>query len=81
MAKTHKLKTWPPFFAAVERGEKRFEIRNNDRDFKVGDSVVLQEFDQLDEEYTGAEISGVISYVTDFKQQEGYVVFGLEDVS
>ena len=42
-AKTHLLKISPNFFCDVESGVKRFEIRKNDRDFREGDSFVLQE--------------------------------------
>lgn len=41
----HVLKSWPEFFQALESGEKTFELRRNDRDFKVGDELVLQEWD------------------------------------
>lgn len=40
MAK-HELKTWPDFYDAVERGDKVFEVRKNDRFFQKGDEVVL----------------------------------------
>lgn len=40
----HELKTWPDFFTAVRKGIKTFEVRENDRDFKVGDALVLCEF-------------------------------------
>lgn len=43
--RTHKLKTWVSFFQAVKNGTKRFEFRVNDRDFAVGDVLVLQEWD------------------------------------
>lgn len=43
--KTHNLKTLPIYFDAVARGDKTFEIRNNDRDFQTGDTLVLKEFD------------------------------------
>jgi len=40
----HELKTWPkPFQQVVNKG-KRFEIRRNDRNFQVGDILVLKEF-------------------------------------
>lgn len=38
----HKLKTWPAYFDAVERGEKPFEVRRDDRGFQKGDVLVLQ---------------------------------------
>jgi hypothetical protein len=43
--KTHYLKTWPEYFQAIKSGEKKAELRLNDRDFKVGDELVLQEYD------------------------------------
>jgi hypothetical protein len=42
--KEHQLKTWPEYFKAIHRGEKTFELRNNDRDFKKGDILILREF-------------------------------------
>lgn len=68
----HELKTWPSFYAAVDRGDKQFEVRRADRDYRVGDVLVLREFDpdpQLkysDPEnhgYTGRELSARVTYV------------------
>lgn len=42
--KTHHLKTWPKYFKALLDGGKTFELRNNDRNFAVGDILVLKEF-------------------------------------
>ncbi len=53
MTKRHELKTWPKYFAAIRDGTKNFEIRLNDRDFALGDIVVLKEFDPGSEAYTG----------------------------
>ena len=39
---THHLKTWPTYYDAVQRGEKNFEVRKNDRAFQKGDVVVLE---------------------------------------
>ena len=49
MPKTHRLKTWPAFFAAVKSGCKPFEIRKNDRNFEVRDTLVLEEFEPCTE--------------------------------
>ena len=49
--RTHLLKTDPEFFQATLAGLKTFEIRFNDRDFKVGDILYIQET-----RHTGAEM-------------------------
>ncbi len=41
--KHHELKTEKEYYQAVERGEKLFEVRKNDRDFKRFDLVTLLE--------------------------------------
>lgn len=49
----HELKTDPKYFSAVRSGEKRFELRRNDRDFHVGDYLALNEYDRTAKTYTG----------------------------
>ena len=41
----HELKVWPEFYRVVAGGNKRFEIRKNDRNYKVGDNLILLEFE------------------------------------
>lgn len=43
--KIHRLKILPEYLDAVLRDEKRFELRKDDRDFQVGDKLVLEEHD------------------------------------
>jgi hypothetical protein len=44
MTRTHRhLKCDTEDYQAVERGEKKFELRENDRDFKKNDMVHLHE--------------------------------------
>jgi accessory colonization factor AcfC len=40
----HELKIWPQYYARVADGSKTFEIRDNDRGFQPGDTVVLKEW-------------------------------------
>lgn len=71
----HELKIKPEYFAAIYFGEKTFEIRNNaDRNFQVGDTLLLKAWDG---EFTGEFVEKVVSYITDFEQKPGYVVLGL----
>lgn len=76
---THKLKTINPYFTAVWRGFKKFEVRKNDRDFKEGDKVHLLEYEAETDNYTGREIRGEITYVLKNYEavKDGYVVFEL----
>jgi hypothetical protein len=70
--RTHILKVWPSYFADLESGRKRFEVRSTrDRDFAVGDVLVLREWDPADARagltdhsgYTSQALRSVITYV------------------
>jgi len=41
----HELKTWPEYFRATQDNKKLFELREDDRGFKIGDELHLREFD------------------------------------
>lgn len=76
----HNLKIHPDFFDAVEKGDKTFEIRFNDRDFKRHDTLELREWNPRSDGYTGRVIKNMhITYVTDFKDglRDGWVCFGI----
>ncbi len=76
---THKLKIHPKFFEAVILGNKTFEIRRNDRNFKVGDRIVLKEYSK-ETGYTGESAVFNITYVmTDSKfVKKGFAVLGIK---
>jgi hypothetical protein len=69
----HELKTWPEHYDNVVKGAKTFEIRKNDRDFRVGDTVALRRFCPEKKEYTGEECVIYISHLLDGKNTQ----FGL----
>lgn len=75
---THELKILPEYFEAVASGRKQFEIRKNDRDYKVGDLLTLHEHDPWEDEHTGNSYTVKITYITDYAQQPGYVVMGIK---
>ncbi len=62
--RTHRLKTWPGPFAAILSGVKRYEIRENDRGFSVGDTLQLVEYDQTRRCETGRELSVMVLYMS-----------------
>lgn len=82
---THCLKTWPAYWLAVERGDKTFEVRKDDRAFQAGDTLLLEYFDpeRKPEEYEGFSRYPIARRVTfvlpggQFGIEPGYVVLGL----
>jgi ribosomal protein S17 len=78
----HSLKTWPEYFKAVIRGEKTFEIRKNDRNYQVGDTLELKEYDPAIKKYTGRSTLFEVTYILD-KQPfvpEGYACMGIRGI-
>jgi len=66
----HYLKAWPESFQPIRVGLKRFEIRLNDRDYKVGDTLVLAEYipdstvaEHPGGHYTGNSVRAAVNYV------------------
>lgn len=82
MVKVHELKIVPEYFRAVKEGKKKFEIRKNDRNFKVGEYIDLREYSG-DKGYTGNRLCLKIVYMIEsdwFPQglKDGYCVLGIE---
>lgn len=78
--RTHFLKSVACYYDEVEANNKTFEIRDDsDKSFQKGDMVYLMcldEFNNIDHSRKFLCLS--ITYVTSFKQQPGYVVFGFK---
>ena len=72
---SHVLKTWPEHFEAVRDGRKRVELRRNDRDYRVGDVLVLCEYDPLP---GGAGLTGESVSVRITHRLPGNGQFGLD---
>ena len=78
---THDLKCDPEYFQAVKRGDKTFEVRKNDRDFRVGDYIDLREYDREKQCYTGDVILKIkITYILKdyLALVDDFVVLGLK---
>lgn len=79
----HELKTHIEYFIHVASGEKQFEIRKDDREFKVGDELVLKEFNQTELIYTGRFLHRKVDYILkggQFGLEEGYVIMSLSKI-
>jgi len=79
----HRLKTWPDEFMAIVSGDNTFEYRLNDRGFKCGDCLILEEYDPKTDEYTGMQVTREITYILGnlkFGLPEGYVVMAVKPV-
>ncbi len=82
--KTHNLKIWPEFFNAIGAREKKAEIRLNDRDYKVGDYLYLQEWCPDMMQYTGRDFHVWITHILEGGRgmglANGYVCLSIEKV-
>ncbi len=78
----HELKIWPPYFQAIWKGTKTFEIRKDDRGFDVGHLLLLREWSPEAKRYTGSYLLKAVTYVMHggrFGLEVGHVVMGLRD--
>jgi len=50
---THELKSWPECFEALNSGTRTFDLRKNDRNYQVGDILVLKEFEPDNSTFSG----------------------------
>ena len=69
-ARVHELKTDGPVFQALKDGIKTFEIRKDDRGFKVGDELWLRETLYIGEEMKAHHDGGFPGKMIDGKQLE-----------
>lgn len=84
----HILKTDSEVFRGVKTGVKRFEIRKNDRNFGIGDCLMLKETHYTDVEmregapleYTGRFILAEVTYILHgpiYGLIDGWVIMGI----
>lgn len=76
----HELKTWPAQFEATLSGLKRFEWRRYDREFALGDTLALREYDPKTDRYTGRMCTVKVTYILcpgEFGLPRGFVIMGV----
>ena len=78
MPRIHEVKILPEYFDAVEKGVKMWEYRFNDRNYTVGDVLILREW--KDGSYTPRRITVKITYIlSDFSAlPDGWVIMSIK---
>ena len=78
--KHHDLKINPRWYASVACGEKRAEVRLDDRRYRVGDTLTVAEWSGR---YTGRHVAVRVTHVLRGVRgiEPGYVVLSIERVA
>jgi hypothetical protein len=66
--KVHAVKSWPQFFRTISSGERTHELRKNDRNYKIGDYLDLQEYDPEKQLYTGRTLKVFVTSITSLEE-------------
>lgn len=79
-------KVWLGYLDKIISGEKTYELRLADFDCKPGDILVLREWDQHKNKYTGRQLEKEITYVgktkdMNFWPQEEIEKYGYQIIS
>jgi hypothetical protein len=76
----HELKCWSEFFQPIWDDKKTFEIRKDERNFKVGDRILLREYNPTLKIYSQRSIVAQIIYILhdDNYLSYGYVAFSMK---
>lgn len=87
---THTVKCWCDYWDAIDRGDKNFDVRLDDRGYQKSDTLILEKWDHKKHMYVldGPGYAGKphkivrrISYILTgghFGIESGYVVLGLQ---
>lgn len=81
---THEVKTWREVFQDVWDHRKTFEVRRDDRDYKVGDLLIQREYDKDGRTWTGRRVRGRITYKLaggQFGIEPGFCVLSLDTLN
>lgn len=78
MVKIHQIRIAATFYDEVATGKKTFELRKNDREYKVGDKLEMMEIKEA--RFTGRIIKADITYMLEEYKglEEGYCILGIE---
>ena len=66
---TIRKKVWPEYFEKIISGKKKVELRLADFEINEGDTLILEEWDNKNKEYTGRKIEVIATYILKTKGQ------------
>lgn len=81
---THELKILPEYYEAVKCGKKNFELRKNDRNYFVGDTLLLRACESghyLDTPPLTRFISYILTDCEEYGLMSGYAILGFRTES
>lgn len=84
--RTHIIKCWKEYFPAIKSGIKNFELRKDDRGYLVGDYLLIREYCNETNSYTGRCEDRLIDFIIraqDFPEiiKEGFVIMSISKVN
>lgn len=77
----HDIKTIQPYFNDIWDGNKTAELRKNDRDYKVGDWIMMREWCPVTGAYSRRVILVEVTHIMSdekFGLQPGYVMMSIK---
>lgn len=77
----HYLKIKPEYYKDVECGLKKFELRKNDRNFQVGDVLMLIKLDDKGNEtdqVTRVKVTYILKDCPQYGLKDGYAILGID---
>ncbi len=81
----HSIKIQQPYLRHILEGKKTFEVRKNDRDYQVGDTIYFMPlvdengYDVYGNGYT-AQLFTITYLHQGLGMQEGYCILGIEEI-
>lgn len=79
LPKIHHLKIAPKYYNEVMSKNKQFELRKDDRDYQVGDFIILEEYENgnYTERTSGAfKITYILRECPEYGLMDGYCILG-----
>ena len=80
----HYLKIKPEYYRDVQCGLKTFELRKNDRNFQVGDILMLIKLDDKGNEtdqVTRVKVTYILKDCPQYGLKDGYAILGIAEES